>query len=73
MSTNKLPAEGFVELISYDAFLTAIGLSVGAGGLRLIAPDSSHYLALTVSTGALSILALFLYRLSSSIEKRSNT
>lgn len=63
----------FVEVISYDVFITGIGLSIASGIVRLVSNSSQSsqtWVGLAVSSGILVSLSLFLWRLSSSIEDR---
>lgn len=67
--TYLRPGE-LVEILSYDLFITGIGLSIAASIVRLNSGSSEIELGLYISAGILTVLGLFLWRLSSSIEKR---
>jgi hypothetical protein len=70
MTITYLEPGEFVEIISYDAFITGIGLSFAGGIVRLTADSSSTWTGLLVSAGILGTIGLLLWRLSSSIDKR---
>lgn len=70
MATTYLEPGEFVEIISYDVFITGIGLSFAGGIVRLTANNPSTWTGLLTSAGILVTLALLLWRLSSSIDKR---
>lgn len=70
MAITYLEPGEFVEIISYDAFITGIGLSFAGGIVRLTARNSSTWTGLLVSAGILTAIGLLLWRLSSSIDRR---
>lgn len=67
-TANFAPGE-FVELISYDLFVTGIGFGLVSGYIRLTYLTTLSD-ALAVASGFLATLALLSYRLSSSIKER---
>lgn len=60
----------FVEIVSYDLFITGLGLSIAGAIVRASSAGSPTSTALLISSGILTVIALLLWRLSTSVEKR---
>lgn len=70
MPTSLLRPGEFVEVISYDIMVTGLGFGIAASILRLVSETTPAWKGLIASSVILGGVGLFLWRLSSSIQKR---